>query len=195
MNFIFAVLILVSGGHGGLTNAYILTEKNWGANEETLLLYGVLVLITNIGAGVGAFVYGNLSSKIKNKKTYFILSGVVIWILILPMISLLFTSSIIVIFIAKAFSGAAMGITIVVAQSLAQKECPRSIEGFYFATLTSFMNIGQVMVGPMIVGFFSGSLGLIQSVFTLIPITAIAIVLGILISKKEGESCVDPTTK
>ncbi|MHA1202910.1 MAG: MFS transporter [Candidatus Heimdallarchaeaceae archaeon] len=198
MNFAFAILILVSGGIAGLTNAFVLSEKGWGSTEELILLYGFLVMVQNIAAGVGAFVYGYLGPKIKNKRNYFIVSGVVIWALILPMIALIFTSSTAVIFLVNVGLGAAMGITIVVAQSLAQKECPRSIEGFYFATLTSFMNIGQVMAGPMIIGAFSVSLGLIPAIYTLIPVTVVAVVLGILISKKAEESCddlVDPTSK
>jgi len=185
--FLFMVCMSITGGASSLVGSYILHDLGWGGSD-LLPYYGLATLLMMISAAVASITFGFILSKIKNKVLYFIIVGVSVWLSILPVFGLIWIGSVAMVFITFIGLGFAMGISTVVSQIQAQKECPPSIEGFYFSTLTSFMNFGQGALASLIFGATIGIFGVIQARIVLLPFTIVAVILGIFISQKRDKS-------
>ena len=80
---------------------------------------------------------------------------------------------------------------IVLTYSVVMRVCPKSIEGFMFATLTSSMNIGLYALTPNVIAFFVPRLGFASSLFTVVPFTMIGLlVLNIILKDLKVEQAV-----
>ena len=112
-------------------------------------------------------------------KFYWISTGVA-WILAAGLLFVHPGVSLTTVFVAKFLYGVGQGVILVLAYSIVMKICPDSLEGFIFASMTSFMNIGEQALAPNIVANLEPLFGMIPSFYFLIIFS----VLGLLIIPK-----------
>ncbi|MDY7078637.1 MAG: MFS transporter [Chloroflexota bacterium] len=141
-------------GFGTALLAYLTTPIGNGGLGLTPQEAGIVGIVNYIALSVGSFIFGKIAAKPKPEdkiKFYWISSGVS-WLLMIPWIFINSeTATLSLVFIGMILYGLMSSVVYVLTYGLAMQLCPESIEGFFFSTLTSFMNVGQVALGPNLV--------------------------------------------
>ncbi|MBN2047322.1 MAG: MFS transporter [Anaerolineaceae bacterium] len=181
---VFAMFFMGSIGVSSLIRSYMLTTLGWSQSETMMRVFGISNLLQYLGAAAGAALIGGLASKYKdNYKFYWIVSGV-FWVSVLPWLLVSAEmKDVFWVYAAQLSFGVGMGFMRVLTYSVVMRVCPKSVEGFMFATLTSAMNIGLYTITPNTIAFFEPKVGVIGALFTTIPYTVIGLLaLGLILS-------------
>jgi len=186
----FILLFSATRGFANIIHVYLLTELGWNSSPRTMQTYGLLLFAVLLANAVGAFLVSRLPPKWLTSLKYYAVYLVAFWIMFIPWLAvdrgpenlaLIFGSAIPLGFIHG------MGMTLTL--TLAMRVCPKSIEGFVFAIMMSAISFGNITIGPKTATAFSDRLGLIPSIFTLIPYGLLSLVFlyPMLKALKKGE--------
>ena len=172
LGFLFSMIFLGAIGFYGMLNNYLIQE---GIVNITQTAY--VTMVYSIGVALGAILFGSFATKFdRNIKFYWISTGIA-WVLISSLLIIHPGVNLTLLFIAQFLHGFGAGIITVITYSIVMKLCPESIEGFIFATMTSFMNIGQQALAPNIVANLEPIFGMIPSIFFMIIFSVIGLLL------------------
>ena len=135
-------------------------------------------ILNTIATALGAFLIGRLPSKmITSFKLY---AGFVFafWIFSLPWLLVdRAPGNLVLVYWANISVGFGVGIGLVLKAALVMRICPKSIEGFTFALLSSTIYFGNLVVGAKTASAFVERLGgVVPALFTLIPYGLISLV-------------------
>ena len=173
LGFLFSICFMGAFGMAAMLGPYMLQEVTI-VDTPT---FGVLTTIANLGTVFGAMGFGLVSRRINvTPKIYWIVTGVA-WLLVTPWLLVNPSSDFIMLAIANLSLGTARGMITVLTYIIVMRLCPTSIEGFMFATLTSFMNVGLAVLAPQMVARFEPILGMMPALFTLLPFSIIGLLL------------------
>ncbi len=174
---IFFFLFFTTWRVGRLINIYLLTELGWSGSPEMMTTYGVLSIIGRGSGVLGALLAGRLPAKWLTSFKFYAGFLMAIWILTAPWLAVnRAPDSLWLIYVGKIARGVVSGMSSVLMAALVMRVCPKSIEGFTFALMSSVMNFSNATVGPKTATAFSDQLGLIPSIFTLIPYGLLSLV-------------------
>lgn len=192
LSILFSIFFMGSIGLSSLISPYLLTTLGWSRSEETMAIFGVVNLIHYGAAALGAAIIGPFASKYKDNINFFAIVSIFFWLCILPWFLVKNQAdSHFWVYAAQFTYGIARGAMAVLTYSVVMRVCPKSIEGFMFATLTSSMNIGLYALTPNVVAFFVPHMGFASSLFTVVPFTMIGLlVLNIILKDLKGEQAV-----
>jgi MFS family permease len=178
LSIVFAVFFMGSIGLSSVISSYMLTELGWRNSPELMAVYGSANLVHYAAAALGSALIGPLVSKHKDKPNFYGIVSVFFWLSILPWFLIgnggdrLFW-----IYVAQITYGLGRGMMTVLVYSVVMRVCPKSMEGFMFATLTSAMNFGLYTITPKTMAFFAERFGLAPSMFSVVPYTIIGLVV------------------
>lgn len=177
LSIIYAMFFMGSIGIGRAITGFLMTDLGWGKDPDLLAVFGSSNLLHYLATTAGALLLGRFMAKHKNNIKFFILISVLFWLFILPWF-LVGTSveNIFWVYVAQFTYGIGRGMMIVLVYSVVMRVCPKTLEGFMFATLTSAMNIGLTAITPNTIAFFTERFGLAPSIFSTIPYTIIGLI-------------------
>jgi hypothetical protein len=167
---IFFFLFFPAGGSGRLINIFLLTELGWNKAPQAMATYGVLSMTGLLSSVLGALLVSKLPARWLISIKFFSLFLAVHWILIIPWLVIYrFPDQLGLIFSARILHSILGGMGSALILALLMRLCPRSIEGFTFALMVSIRNFSGNVLEPKTATIFIDNLGLIPSIFTLIP--------------------------
>ncbi|MHA1619950.1 MAG: MFS transporter [Promethearchaeota archaeon] len=173
LGIVFSICLLGTvGGINSLVSNFLLDEIGLSEFE-----FAMAILANAIGGFIGSIVLGKLGRKYKDSMKFVWLTLLAIWLFIVPLLFINSDSNVWVVYIVEAFYGVSRGLVTVLTYLFIMQLCPESVEGFVFATMTSFMNIGLMAITPNVIAFFIPILGFAPSFFTLIPFSVLAVAL------------------
>ena len=192
LSVLFSIFFMGSIGLSSLISPYLLTTLGWSRSEDMMAIFGVVNLVHYGAAALGAAIIGPFAAKYKDNINFFAIVSIIFWLCILPWFLVGNNSaSHFWVYAAQITYGIARGAMIVLTYSVVMRVCPKSIEGFMFATLTSSMNIGLYALTPNVIAFFVPRLGFTSSLFTVVPFTMIGLlVLNTILKNLNGEQAV-----
>jgi MFS family permease len=178
LGLFFILFISATTATGNLLSIYLLSELGWSASPERMQTFAQVEILNTIATALGAFLIGRLPSKmITSFKLY---AGFVLafWILTLPWLLVdRSPGNLVLVYWANISVGFGVGIGLVLKAALAMRVCPKSIEGFTFALLSSTIYFGNLVVGAKTASAFVERLGgVVPALFTLIPYGLISLV-------------------
>jgi len=178
MGILFSLFIAAIGGVSTVTGQYVLTNLGWSKTPQLLSQFGYSKLVFFIGAAMAAFLFGKLASRFGNSMKFYTASFMGSWVLVLPWFLVPASgSNALPIFFAQFSTGLAYGILNVLALGVIMQICDPGIEGFMFATLMSFSNLGEYALGANVITNFEGLAGgIIPALFTPVPLTVMGLV-------------------
>jgi MFS family permease len=177
LSIIYAIFFMGSIGLGSVINMYLLTELGWRNTPALMDVYGSANLVHYGAATLGSLLIAPLFAKNKNNSAFYGLVSVFFWVSILPWFLVGNTAERLVwVYVAQFTYGIGRGMMTVLVYSVVMRVCPKTLEGFMFATLTSAMNIGLYTITPNTMAFFAERIGLAPSMFTAIPYTIIGLI-------------------
>ena len=135
--------------------------------------------------------------KYKNIQNFYAFIAILFWLSILPWFLVgNDAANTLWVYVAQFTYGMGRGMMTVLVYSIVMRICPKSIEGFMFATLTSAMNIGLYTITPKTMAYFTPKLGLAPSMFSVVPYTIIGLIALSMIltelNKNKGHETVPP---
>lgn len=167
---IFFILLFSARGIDRLINIYLLTELGWNSSPDTMRTYGILTAVSTLASALGALLVGRLPSKWLTSFRFYAVFLLVLWVLATPWLLVnRFPENIPLIYGAQIISEFTAGVHMTLLLALTMRICPKTIEGFTFALLTSVRSLALNAIGPKTATAFSAQLGLLPSIFTLIP--------------------------
>ena len=149
-------------------------------NKVGLQVYGDSRLIGYVVLSISTATIGTLIRRwggFTNRNVF--ISFALIWLLFTPWLMVMQNwENVALIYIAQICMGIARGITIVVTYALIMPLCNSTVEGFMFATFTSFMNIGRGLATKT-VAFFGETvgIGMVPAIFVILPIMGIGLLM------------------
>ena len=148
----FALCVLAPAAIRNVSQTYLMTTLKWGESEVLLQAYGIVVLVAYLGNFVGAILIAPILKRGRQEFKTFVWITAVAWVGIASWLLLLVfePTPLLVGFIQFCF-GFGLGLISTAAYAIVMLETPASIEGFFFATLTSAMNIGSIGLGPILI--------------------------------------------
>jgi len=190
---IFFILLFSARGIDRIFNIYLLTELGWNNSPDTMRTYGILTAVSTLVSALGALLVGRLPSKWLTSFKFYAVFLLVIWVLATPWLLVnRFPENIPLIYGAQILSGFSAGVHMTLMLALTMRICPKSIEGFTFALLTSVRSLALNAIGPKTATAFSAQLGLLPSIFTLIPYALVSLVFlyPLLNQMKQGNGAI-----
>jgi len=175
LGFIFAMFFIGATGLANMAGPYLLQGLGWGESAAGLQLYGWANLFYSMMAAVGSILFGSIAKKHLTNRGFYWVTIVVITLLMIPWLFVTTTSEPLLIFVAMSTSGMGRGIAVVLIYSVVMRLCPKTIEGFAFATFSSFMNIGDLALGSNIIALVEPLVGMNVAFFATIPFALIGI--------------------
>ncbi|MFX0061539.1 MAG: MFS transporter [Candidatus Hermodarchaeota archaeon] len=172
LGFLFSLVFMGAFGMGALLGPYMLQDI--GLDTPT---YGILIFIGSLGTVIGAMGFGIISRKIEVSPRIYWIVTIIAWILVTPWLLVNQAVALPYLALANLSLGIARGMITVLTYIIVMKLCPKSIEGFMFATLTSFMNIGLAVLAPNLVAFFEPYIGMMPALFFLVPFSIVGLLL------------------
>ncbi|NSW52088.1 MAG: MFS transporter [Anaerolineae bacterium] len=183
LSILFSVFFMGSIGLSSVISAYLLTELGWAADPALMAVYGTANLVHYGAAALGSAVAGRFIARYKNNPVFYAVVSILFWVSILPWF--LVGSSgerMFWVYAAQLTYGIGRGMMTVLVYSVVMRVCPKSLEGFMFATLTSAMNFGLYTITPKTMAFFTERIGLAPSMFSAVPYTIIGLLaLGLIL--------------
>ena len=135
-----------------VASSYLLTIEGWSQDSHLMEVYAVVTVISFVATFLGSLLAGRIISKHPNDFKVFVYITLIAWLLISAWMFLLkFPAEPWLVGVVLALSGFGLGLIITSTYSIVMQVCPTSIEGFMFATLTSFMNIGYGALAPPLI--------------------------------------------
>lgn len=171
----FSLCVLAPVAIRNVSQSYLMTTLKWGENPSLLQAYGIVVFIAYLGNLAGALLVGPLLKQHEQDfKAYAWITlaswlGIATWLLLL----IYEPTPLLVGFIQFCF-GLGLGMITTSAYAIVMQVTPASIEGFFFATLTSAMNIGSIGLGPILITRVGDAIG------SMIPAFNVTIIFNIL---------------
>ncbi len=165
-------------GIGQFISPFLLTTLGWNKSPQLLQMYGYTNVAAYVAMVGGSILFRKQINKYRRDFRFYAIVSVVCWVLMATwLLVYIDPTNVTYVFIAQFCSGLARGLTAVLTYAVVMMLCPESIEGFMFATLTSFMNIGQATLVPNTITALAPSLGgVVPAFFSAVPYT----ILGLL---------------
>jgi len=181
----FAFFVLGPSAIRAVASSYLLTIEGWSESEQLMQAYGIVNVVSFLGVFAGSMVVGRIISKYKNNFKVFVLISAFAWVLMSSwMLLMKLDASPVLVGIIQFLYGFGSGLIVTSAYSVVMQVCPTSIEGFFFATLTSFMNIGYGAVAPVLITRLGDVFGsVIPAFYVALVYTVIALVFLFFILK------------
>jgi MFS family permease len=181
----FAFFVLGPSAIRAVASSYLLTIEGWSESEQLMQAYGIVNVVSFLGVFAGSMVVGRIISKYKNNFKVFVLISAFAWLLMSSwMLLMKLDASPVLVGIIQLLYGFGSGLIVTSAYSVVMQVCPTSIEGFFFATLTSFMNIGYGAIAPVLITRLGNVFGsVIPAFYVALVYTVIALVFLFFILK------------
>lgn len=198
LGVVYSIFFMGSIGINSIISAYMLTELGWSQSPSLMAIYGTANLVHYGAAALGSLLIGRFMAKYKNNQNFYAFIAILFWLSILPWFLVgNDAANTLWVYVAQFTYGMGRGMMTVLVYSIVMRICPKSIEGFMFATLTSAMNIGLYTITPKTMAYFTPKLGLAPSMFSVVPYTIIGLIaLSMILTElnKKGQETVLPET-
>ena len=192
LGFIFVMFFIAATSFTNLVGIYILAGDGlaWDNLPLGLQYYGVANLVYSGLAAIGSILFGTIAKRYLSSKQFYWAVVLVVsilhtpWLLVTPGVDPL------LVYFAMATSGIGRGIAVVLVYSVVMRLCPDSIEGFAFATFSSFMNIGDLLLGTNLIAQLERFVSINIAFVLIVPIALIGVlaVMPLVSSFSEVES-------
>ncbi len=177
LGFIFVMFFIAATSLTNLVGVYILAADGlaWEGFPYGLQIYGLANLFYSGSAAVGSILFGTLAKRYLSNKQFYWAVVLVVGILHVPWLLVAPGVDPLLVYFAMATSGLGRGIVVVLVYSVVMRLCPDSIEGFAFATFSSFMNIGDLVIGTNLIAQLELLFGINLAFIFIVPIALIGI--------------------